>query len=61
MPRDNPPSSLDFDRLQLILDINTHQENQEFRFGTEHIDAFYGEIHDLHNNIIHEIGEHING
>ena len=50
-----------FDRLQLILDINTNPDNREFRFEIEHVDAFFGEIHKLHKSILDEIGGHLGG
>ncbi len=50
-----------FDRLQLILDINTNPDNQEFRFEIEHVYAFFGEIHKLHKSILDEIGGHLGG
>lgn len=50
-----------FDRLQLILDINTNPDNREFRFEIEHVDAFFGEIHKLHKSMLDEIGGHLGG
>ncbi len=53
--------SVSFDRLQLLLDINTNPDNREYRFETEHVDAFFGEIHKLHKSLLDEIGGHLGG
>jgi len=48
-----------FERLQLILDINTIQENSDYRFKLSHIKSFYARILRLHGSLLTEILEYM--
>ena len=50
-----------FDRVQLSFDINTTPENKEYRFEPQHIATFYNHALELHNNLLAEVREFING
>lgn len=47
------------ERLQVNFDINTVQDNQDFRFVPIDINSFYGEIVKLEQSLLNEIGEYI--
>ena len=50
-----------FDRIHLLFDINTAPENKSYRFDINHITNFYDGILKLHNDLLKEIREFING
>ena len=50
-----------FNRIQLSFDLNTSQENAEYRFDINFITAFYQEISAFHDDLVTKITEFING
>jgi hypothetical protein len=55
-----PTGAKQFDRIQILFDINTVAENTEYRFELTHIKAFYDHVVKLHDNLLKEIKEYIN-
>jgi len=55
-----PTGTKEFDRIQISFDINTVQENTEYRFELTHIKAFYDRVVKLHDDLLKEIKEYIN-
>jgi len=49
------------DRIQLSLDLNTSQENTEYRFDIDFITTFYQKISVFHDDLVVKITEFING
>ena len=49
-----------FDRIQLSYDINTSQDNREYRFALPQIKNFYQNAVGLHNEVCKELLEYIN-
>ncbi len=45
-----------FDRIEIVLDINTLRENSNNRFGELETKCFYSSMEELFNNIILELG-----
>jgi hypothetical protein len=50
-----------FDRIQFFFDLNTSQENAEYRFDINFITTFYQEISAFHDDLVTKITEFING
>jgi hypothetical protein len=55
-----PDSVIPFDRLQLMFDINTVQENGEYRFELLHVQDFLSKASNLHNSLLQEVQEYLN-
>lgn len=49
-----------FDRLQLHFDINTTNQNSDYRFETSHVKCFFNTIYDFHDRLNRDIQEYIN-
>ncbi len=56
-----PKGVMPFDRIQLVFDINTLSDNQEYRFDMAGIDAFYARALGLHKELLPQVAELING
>jgi hypothetical protein len=50
-----------FDRVLLQLDINTSGENVEYRFELHHLDSFYDQVLELHELLVQQVAEAIDG
>jgi len=50
-----------FDRVQLSFDINTVHENSDYRFTLDHISNFYVQALEIHDQLIKEVTDAING
>lgn len=49
-----------FDRVRLVLDINTVPHNKEHRFDAQNIVIFYNQVLELHNSLSAKVTEFIN-
>ena len=57
----DPSGVIKFDRIQLAPDINTTARNTNYRFNITHVTDFLHKARDIHNRLLTEIEEYING
>ena len=48
------------DRIQFVLDINTTDQNNDYRFELSHIKDYFPKVAELHNKLSTDIQEYIN-
>lgn len=53
-------SLIKFDRIQLSFDINTTDQNNDYRFDLSHIKSYFQSAPELHNTLSKHIQEYIN-
>lgn len=56
----SPELNLPFDRIQLNFDINTHQDNKDYRFDHNNYDEFFEIASTINEDLINQLEEIIN-
>ena len=56
-----PDSVIPLDRIQVQFDLNTIPESTDSRFDIEHLSAFYTDILPIHNALLKEVEDKVNG
>ena len=56
----DPSGITKFDRLQLLFDINTTDQNIDYRFNLSHIKSYFQQAPELHNSLCEQMLEYVN-